>query len=136
MGVSVLEAISPAFRVGTRDEEGTDSLDHGPPVVFEADLQLLKDFKALLQLGSVSVGEGHVVNDEASLLVDVQQGRNSVLEELASGAENKYFLHPMVLELLCRRQTKSSLTSLTSRPGKDFDDELRNRPSTNLLIVD
>ena len=126
MGVSVLEAIS-------RDEEGTDSLDHGPPVVFEADLQLLKDFKALLQLGSVSVGEGHVVNDEASLLVDVQQGRNSVLEELASGAENKYFLHPMVLELLCRRQTKSSLTS---RPGKDFDDVLQNRPLTNLLIVD
>lgn len=77
------------------------SLDHRPPVVLEADLQLLEDLAALLQRRSVSVWEGHVVNREASLLVDVQQGGNPVLVKLSSGAEHKHFLHPLVLELLC-----------------------------------
>lgn len=77
------------------------SLDHSPPVVLEADLQLLEDVAALLQLRGVSVWEGHVVNCEAPLLVDVQQGGNPVLVKLSSGAENKHFLHSLVLELLC-----------------------------------
>lgn len=82
-------------------ETAVHSLDHSPPVVLEADLQLLEDLEALLQLRSVSVCEGHVVNCEAPLLVDVQQGGNPVLVKFASGAENKHFLHPLVLELLC-----------------------------------
>lgn len=85
----------------TQSEARRHSLDHSPPVVLEAVLQLLEDLAALLQLGSVSVWKGHVVNCEASLLVDVQQGGNSVLVQFSSGAENKHLLHALVLELLC-----------------------------------
>lgn len=81
-------------------EAAADSLDHSPPVVLEADLQLLEDLAALLQLRSISIWEGHVVNREAPLPVGVQQGGNSVLIKLAPGAENKHLLHSLVLELL------------------------------------
>lgn len=77
------------------------SLDHRPPAVLQAELQLLQDLAALLQLGSGSVREGHVVNDEAPLLVGVQQRRDPVLVQFAPGAEDKDVLHALVLELLC-----------------------------------
>lgn len=78
----------------------THSLDHSPSVVLEADLQLLEDLAALLQLRSASIWEGHVVNCEALLLVDLQQWRDPVLVKFSSGEENKHLLHPLVLELL------------------------------------
>lgn len=82
-------------------EASVHSLDHSPPVVLEADPQLLEDLAALLQLWSVSVWKGHVVNCEASLLVDVQQGGNSVLVQFSSGAEHKHLLYTLILKLLC-----------------------------------
>lgn len=64
-------------------------------------MQLLEDLAALLQLRNISVWEGHVVNGEALLLVDLQQGGNPVFVKFSSGAENKHILHPLVLEFLC-----------------------------------
>ena len=85
------------------------SLDQGPPVVVEADLQLLEDLAALLQLRSVSVREGHVVDNEALLLVDLQQGGDPVLVKFPSGAEDKHVLYPLVLKLLCITTKTDSL---------------------------
>lgn len=81
------------------------SLDQGPSVILQAGLQLLQDPAALLQLWRIPVWEGHVVDSEAPLLVDVQQGRNSVPVELCPGAEHKDLLHPLVLELLWWEKT-------------------------------
>lgn len=81
-----------------------NSLDHCPPVVLDADLQLLKDPAALLQFRSVTIREGHVVNNEALLLINLQQRGNPVFVQLSSGAENKHFLHPLVLELICQQE--------------------------------
>lgn len=80
---------------------GPHSLDHRPPAVLQAELQLLQDLAALLQLGSGSVRERHVVNGQAPLLVGVQQRRDAVLVQFAAGAEDKHLLHALVLELLC-----------------------------------
>lgn len=92
---------------GTPYETTAHSLDHSPPVALEAELQLLQDPAALLQLRSVSIWEGRVVNCEASLLVDVQQGGNPVLVKLPSGAENKHFLHSLILEHLCLQEKEN-----------------------------
>lgn len=81
-------------------QEQLSSLDHSPPVVLQAGLQLLQDPAALLQLRGVPVRERHVVHAEASLLVGIQQGGNSVPVELCPAAEYKDLLHPLVLELL------------------------------------
>lgn len=81
-----------------------NSLDHCPPVVLDADLQLLKDPAALLQFRSVTIWEGQVVNDEALLLINLQQRGNPVFVQLPSGAENKHILHPLVLELICKQE--------------------------------
>lgn len=88
--------------------DGRNSLDHGPPVVLQAGLQLLQDPAALLQLRDVPVRERHVVDAEASLLVHVQQGGNSVPVELCPAAEYKDLLHPLVLELLWWEKTSNS----------------------------
>lgn len=97
---------------------GPHSLDHRPPAVLQAELQLPQDLAALLQLGSGSVRERHVVNGQAPLLVGVQQRRDTVLVQFAAGAEDKHLLHALVLELLCpagsprhnRRDAKKPMT--------------------------
>lgn len=81
--------------------ERPHSLDHRRPAVLQAQLQLLQDAAALLQLRCSSVGERHVVNGEAPLLVGVQQRRNPVLVQFAPSAEDKHLLHTLVQELLC-----------------------------------
>lgn len=77
------------------------SLDHRPPAVLQAELQLLQDAAALLQLGSGSIRERHVVDGEAPLPVGLQQRGNPVLVQFSPGAEDKHLLHALVLELLC-----------------------------------
>lgn len=85
----------------TVEVERPHSLDHRPPAVLQAQLQLLQDAAALLQLRCSSVGEGHVVNGEAPLLVGVQQRRDPVLVQFAPRAEDKHLLHTLVQELIC-----------------------------------
>lgn len=77
-------------------------------MVLQAGLQLLQDLAALLQRRRVPVREGPVVDSEAPLLVDVQQGGDSVPLELCPGAEHKHFLHPLVLELLWWEKTSNA----------------------------
>lgn len=101
---------------------GPHSLDHRPPAVLQAELQLLQDLAALLQFGGGSVRERHVVNGEAPLLVGVQQRRDTVLVQFASGAEDKHLLHALVLEFLCpagiprhnRRDAKKPINGMKS----------------------
>ncbi len=109
---------SHAFK--SQSEATVHSLDHSPPVVLEADLQLLEDLAALLQLGSVSIWEGHVVHGEASLVVDVEQGGNSVLVQFSSGAENKHFLNALILELLCSREREQLILPTKLQSGQNF----------------
>lgn len=90
------------------EQQELSSLDQGPPVVLQAGLELLQDVAALLQLGRVPVREGHVVDSEAPLPVDVQQGGDSVPVELCPGAEHKDLLHPLVLELLWWEKTSNA----------------------------
>lgn len=90
------------------------SLDHCPPVGLQADLQLLQDLTALLQLGGVSVWKGPVMNGEAPQAVRLQQGGHSVLIEFSSGAENKHLLHALILKLLCQ-QDKNKDTEMNKR---------------------
>lgn len=106
------------FHPGTRAPRGTgtminkqeelSSLDQGLSVVLQAGLQLLQDPAALLHVGHVPVWEGHVVDGEAPLLVDVQQGGHSVPVQLRPGAEHKDLLHPLVLELLWWEKTSNA----------------------------
>lgn len=84
------------------------SLDQGPSVALQAGLQLLQDPAALLQLRGVPVRKGHVVDSEAPLLVDVQQGGDTVPVQLCPGAEHKDLLHPLVLELLWWEKTSNA----------------------------
>lgn len=53
-----------------------------------------------------------MVDSEAPLLVDVQQGGDSVPVELCPGAEDKDLLHPLVLELLWWEKTSNADASL------------------------
>lgn len=48
------------------------------------------------------------MDGEAPLLVDVQQGRDSIPVELCPGAEHKDLLHPLVLELLWWEKTSNA----------------------------
>lgn len=101
-------SLKVCFQAELQTEIGIDDLlDQRPPAVLQVQLQLLQDAAALLQLRRRPVGERHVVNGEAPLLVGVQQRGNPVPVQLAAGAEDKDLLHTLVQELLCssRRPT-------------------------------
>lgn len=83
-----------------------DSLDQRPPVVPQAELQLLQDLAALRQLRGASIWKRHVVDGESSLLVDVQQGGDTVMVQFCPGAENEHVLDALAVELLCVRTRK------------------------------
>lgn len=102
--------------------ERPHSLDQRPPAVSQAQLQLLQYAVALLHLWWSSVLERHVVNDDAPLLVGIQQRRNMVLVQFVPGAEDKHLLHTLVQELLCpagsprhnRREAEKAINDMKS----------------------